>query len=188
MKKNYTHIVFILDGSGSMREIQESLRLQLNDYLAELRNRPGQTIVDVYQYSDVVEHLVHSVDLSVFRGDILESYHCSGHTALYDAGCLAVDTLGEQFNRMDENERPDRVFVVFIGDGVDNVSTRYKSQDLRDRVLHQTYIYSWQFLLGLTKFEAKLVGDRLGISQDNQMDFEPALLDRLFDFFREHML
>ncbi|MDO5567614.1 MAG: vWA domain-containing protein, partial [Planctomycetia bacterium] len=152
MKKDYTHIVFILDASGSMGETREPLRLQLNDYLAEFRKKPGQTVVDVYQYSDVVEHLVHSADLSVFRGDVLESYHCSGHTALYDAGCLAVDTLGEQFNQMPEDERPDRVFVVFIGDGVDNVSTRYKSQHLRDRVLHQTFIYSWQFLLGLTKF------------------------------------
>lgn len=187
MKKDYTHIVFILDASGSMGEMIEPLRLQLNDFLAGFRHSSGQTVVDIYQYSDVVEHLIHSADLSEYQGDFLQAYNCSGHTALYDAVCLAIDTLGEQFTRMAEEDRPDRVFVVIIGDGIDNVSKRYTCQHLRDRVLHQTFIYNWQFLLATTKLDANLIGGPLGIPGENQMVFELALLDRLFDFLHAHM-
>lgn len=187
MKEAYTHIAFVLDASGSMNDLAPSFRQQFAAWLADLRREPGQTVLDVFQYSDQVEHLVRAADISQVSDDLLDAWHCEGHTALNDAICIAVDTLGVYFNRMSKTDRPDRVFIIIVGDGIENASRQYSQQNVRDRVLHQTLIYSWQFLIATVGLDVHQLAAPIGITAENSASFEVSRIEAMFDFLRNRL-
>ena len=97
MKKDYTHILIVLDASGSMMRIQDDIKGSFNDFLEKQRDEPGKTVFDLYQFSDEAKRIVRSADLAKFHDDLMAKYHCTGCTALNDAVCTAIDTIGREF-------------------------------------------------------------------------------------------
>ena len=100
MKKDYTHICIVLDASGSMSDIESDIKGSFNTFLDKQREEPGKTVFDLFQFSDEVERLVKSADLALFKDDLMAKYTCSGCTALNDAVCTAIDTMGREFSEM----------------------------------------------------------------------------------------
>ena len=102
MKKDYTHICIVLDASGSMGCIEEDIKGSFNTFLNKQRAEEGKTVFDLFQFSDEVVRLVKSADLSLFKDDLMAKYTFTGCTALNDAVCIAVDTMGKEFAAMPE--------------------------------------------------------------------------------------
>ena len=128
MKKDYTHILIVLDASGSMSSIQDDIKGSFNELLKKQREAKGTTIFDLYQFNDEVERIVKSADLSQFHDDLMAGYECSGRTALNDAVCMAIDTVGHEFAGMPEAERPEHVLCVIITDGMEEILHSVYSQ------------------------------------------------------------
>ena len=106
MKSNYTHIIIVLDASGSMEEIEGDVKGSFNAFLMKQRETTGKTVFDLFQFNDTANRIVKSVNLADFHDDLMSQYHCSGMTALNDAVCMAIDTVGHEFADMPESERP----------------------------------------------------------------------------------
>ena len=117
MKKDYTYICIVLDASGSMSCIEDDIKGSFNTFLNKQREEQGKTVFDLFQFSDEVERLVKSADLALFKDDLMAKYTCTGCTALNDAVCIAIDTMGKEFAAMPEEERPENVLCVIITDG-----------------------------------------------------------------------
>ena len=98
MKKDYTHICIVLDASGSMECIENDIKGSFNTFLNKQREEKGKTVFDLFQFSSEVERLVKSADLALFKDDLMAKYTCSGCTALNDAVCTAIDTMGKEFS------------------------------------------------------------------------------------------
>ena len=166
MKKDYTHICIVLDASGSMECIENDIKGSFNTFLDKQREEQGKTVFDLFQFSDEVERLVKSADLALFKDDLMAKYTCSGMTALNDAVCIAIDTMGKEFAAMPEEERPENVLCVIITDGQENASKEFSTADVRKRIEHQQDVYKWEFLFLAANQDAFESGSALGIREN----------------------
>jgi sugar phosphate isomerase/epimerase len=89
--------------------IEDDIKGSFNTFLNKQREEQGKTVFDLFQFSDEVERLVKSADLALFKDDLMAKYTCSGCTALNDAVCIAIDTMGKEFASMPEEERPEKI-------------------------------------------------------------------------------
>ena len=172
MKKDYTHICIILDASGSMSSIESDIKGSFNTFLDKQREEPGKTVFDLFQFSDEVERLVKSADLALFKDDLMAKYTCSGCTALNDAVCTAIDTMGKEFAEMPESERPENVLCVIITDGEENASKEFSTDDVKKRIEHQQNVYKWEFLFLAANQDAFETGETIGLSNAYCADFD----------------
>ena len=172
MKKDYTHICIILDASGSMSSIESDIKGSFNTFLDKQREEPGKTVFDLFQFSDEVERLVKSADLALFKDDLMAKYTCSGMTALNDAVCTAIDTMGREFSEMPESERPENVLCVIITDGEENASKEFSTDDVKKRIEHQQNVYKWEFLFLAANQDAFETGETIGLSNAYCADFD----------------
>ena len=166
MQKDYTHLIIVLDASGSMSSIQDDIKGSFNEFLKKQREAEGQTVFDLFQFNDEVHRLVRSTNLAQFHDDLMDRYECSGCTALNDAVCIAIDTVGHEFADMPESERPEHVLCVIITDGMENASREYTSKDVKKRIEHQKTAYNWQFQFLAADQDAFATGESLGIDHD----------------------
>ena len=168
MKQDYTHIIIVLDASGSMSSIQDDIKGSFNAFLDKQRQEPGKTVFDLFQFNDEVVRLVKSADLAQFRDDLMAKYKCSGCTAMNDAICIAMDTVGQDFANMAEEERPANVMCVIITDGMENASKRFTAKDVRERIEHQKTKYNWEFVYLAADQDAFVAGEALGITMKDR--------------------
>ena len=171
MKKDYTHICIVLDASGSMECIEDDIKGSFNTFLDKQRQEPGKTVFDLFQFSDEVCRLVKSADLALFKEDLMAGYICSGCTALNDAVCTAIDTMGKEFAAMPEEERPEHVLCAIITDGQENASKEFSSADVKKRIGHQQNVYQWKFIFLAANQDAFAEGEKLGVAPDGRVNF-----------------
>ena len=171
MKSNYSHLILVLDSSGSMEEIEGDVKGSFNDFLMKQREAPGKTVFDLFQFNDTANRIVKSVNLADFHDDLMSQYHCSGMTALNDAVCMAIDTVGHEFADMPESERPEHVLFVIITDGMENASREFTSKDVKNRIEHQKTAYSWDFQFLAANQDAFATGESMGLDKDSCMNF-----------------
>lgn len=171
MKKDYTHLCIVLDASGSMESIANDIKGSFNALLAKQKEAKGKTVFDLFQFSDKVTHLVKSADLSDFSDDLMGKYTCFGCTALNDAVCTAIDTLGRNFAEMPESERPEHVLCVIITDGYENASREFTADDVKERIEHQRNKYKWNFNFLAADQDVWATGRTLGFQRDQCISF-----------------
>lgn len=165
--KDYTHICIVLDASGSMSDIEDDTKGSFNSFIKVQKAAEGKTVLDIYQFSGEVRRIVEHVDLASFSDDLMARYTCSGCTALNDAVCTAIDTLGQEFAAMKEEDRPENVLMVIITDGFENASRKFSSSDVKERIKHQTEKYNWEFQYLAANQDAFAAGSAMGIAADN---------------------
>lgn len=165
--KDYTHICIVLDASGSMSDIEDDTKGSFNSFIKAQKAAEGKTVLDIYQFSGEVRRIVEHVDLASFSDDLMARYTCSGCTALNDAVCTAIDTLGQEFAAMKEEDRPENVLMVIITDGFENASRKFSSSDVKERIKHQTEKYNWEFQYLAANQDAFAAGSAMGIVADN---------------------
>ncbi|MBO7089080.1 MAG: VWA domain-containing protein [Lentisphaeria bacterium] len=171
MKHDYTHLIIVLDASGSMSSIQDDIKGSFNEFLKKQREEPGKTVFDLFQFNDEVKRTVKSADLAQFHDDLMARYDCSGCTALNDAVCIAIDTVGHAFADMEEAERPEHVLCVIITDGMENASREYTSKDVKDRIEHQKTAYKWDFQFLAANQDVFATGESIGLDKSSCMNF-----------------
>lgn len=172
MKQDYIHVCVVLDASGSMGAVENDVKGTFNSFVAEQREQPGKTVLDVYQFSDETTRIVRNADLSTFENNLMRSYRCSGCTALNDAVCQAIDEIGAEFAALPEAERPEQVLVAILTDGEENASRRFTKADVKERIDRQTNIYSWKFVFLAANIDAFATGAALGLQADDCVAFE----------------
>ena len=165
-KKDYIHLCIVLDASGSMEAIEDDIKGSFNTFMAEQRNQEGKTVFDVFQFADRTVRIVKHADMAEYKGDLMSSYRCDGMTALHDAVCKAIDTIGAEFAAMAEEERPEHVIFTIITDGHENASRKFSLQDVKERIDRQTHEYAWEFVYlaaNQDEFEARRISRSMGV-------------------------
>lgn len=141
-----TDINVILDKSGSMHSLRELVVTELNKLIKDNQQNKESARFNFYQFSDDFLTKLEDTDLQLVTPLEYSDYKPSGNTRLIDAGCKFIDRIGSRLATLPPNDRPDQVIVVFVTDGEENASTKYKMYDLQRRIAHQKDKYSWQFV------------------------------------------
>jgi len=152
MKKGYTHVSILLDRSGSMSSIQESILSGFNEFIQKQKNEPGQLTVTLVTFADAGDYkvLYNFVNVQEIQGLTDKSYRADGMTALNDSFVKLIKDTGEVLSALSEENRPEKVLLVSLTDGIENDSKEYPGPEgnkkLKEIIQHQKDKYSWEFL------------------------------------------
>lgn len=167
--ENYTHILAIVDRSGSMgwNGVNKEMENALNVYFREQAEVEGKCLVDYVQFDNTSELVFHDVEVGMAEAVIKPR----GGTALIDAIGKSVTDLGKKLQRLPEALRPARVQVVIVTDGAENSSSKYSSEDVKFLIQKQTDIYDWDFVFLGANIDAVNTAATFGIGRDKALDF-----------------
>lgn len=167
--KNATDIVVLLDRSGSMETIKKDMQGAFNEFVKTQSDiKDDECTVNLYQFDTALEtvyenrlvHLVPKLEISP-----------RGGTALYDALAEVIDNTGHRLSKKPEDERPSRVVFVVITDGEENSSHKFSSEQVKERIKHQTEVYNWQFVYLGANQDAFSAASNIGINMSNTMNY-----------------
>lgn len=168
MKKNYTHMILILDRSGSMFGTKAATIEGVNSLVRKQKAEPGDFTTAVYLFN------THTSEVSSFVELDEKNYSPDGGTALLDAFCQAIDREGVRLSSLKESERPDKVVVVVVTDGEENSSHQFKLEDVKKRLTEQETKYAWQFVFLGANIDAFSTGTTMNFSYNNTMQYQPT--------------
>jgi len=167
MNTHLTELAFILDRSGSMGHLAAAAIEGFNHFLHEQQSAPGRARLTLVLFDD--EYLVPAQSLPVAEVLPLDehSYVPRNTTALLDAIGRTVDEIGTRLAALPEPDRPAKVIVAILTDGLENASTHYTWKDVASRIKHQTDVYRWDFLFLGANQDAIATAAQLNIAAQN---------------------
>jgi hypothetical protein len=145
MKENRTRIAIILDRSGSMASVRESTVTGFNQFIRSQREIAGDVSVKLVQFDDQYD-VVFDRPLAEVPELTHDLFVPRGSTALFDAQGKTIVSLGHELAAVPESERPSKVIVMTLTDGLENASKEYTVDRIAEMIKHQTEVYGWDFV------------------------------------------
>lgn len=145
MKKGLTEIIAILDRSGSMGHIRSDAIGGFNTFIDEQRKVPGDALVTTVIFDDVIETLYSGVPIKDVKPLTEKEYVPRNMTALMDAIGKTVNEVGVRLAATKEEDRPEKVMVCILTDGLENASKEFSRSRVKEMIDHQRSKYSWEF-------------------------------------------
>lgn len=169
MKQGLTHIIFVVDRSGSMQGIAKDMIGGYNTFIQTQKELSAECFVSFYQFDDIYETVFERTPLAQVQVLDAKTYLPRGSTALYDAIGFTIDSYGKYLAELPEEERPDRILFVTITDGLNNASKTFTVEAVRDKIKHQTENYKWDFVFLGSNIDAWSAGESLGVAADSTL-------------------
>lgn len=164
---NKTHLLAIVDRSGSMTTCANEMRGALNALFDDQATLDGECVVDYVQFD-------HDYEV-VFEDTPVADAHAvldpRGSTALLDAIGRATTALGRKLEALPEDERPDKVIVAVITDGYENSSKEWNADKVKALIKQQEEKYAWDFTFLGANIDAVAVGGMFGFDPNKSLTF-----------------
>jgi hypothetical protein len=103
----------------------------------------------------------------------IDTYVPRGMTALRDSIGRTIESTGKHLETLKEEDRPEKVIVVIITDGLENASKHYEVCKIKEMIEHQTSVYGWQFTFIGSNQDAILSARDLGIAAASALTYDP---------------
>ena len=173
MKDKSARIAIILDRSGSMQSVRESTIAGFNEFIRAQRALPGEVIVKLIQFDDQYEIAFDKplADVPELTQDLFVP---RGMTALFDAQGRTIVALGEELAALPESERPAKVIVMTLTDGLENASKQYGVTQIADLIRHQTDVYKWDFIFLGANQDAIQTAAQMAIPAAQALTYRPG--------------
>lgn len=163
-----TLIAVLLDRSGSMESIKSDSEGGFNALMADQRNEPGEARVTLAQFD--TEYEVVYANRPIADVGRLE-LQPRGMTALLDSVGRLVTDVGAELAALPEPERPGKVIVVVVTDGLENSSREWSVDAVKKVIKRQQDEYSWEFIFLGANMDAVEVGRQMGFAADRSMTY-----------------
>lgn len=180
MKAGYTHISLLLDRSGSMTSIANDVIGGFNTFLQEQKDAPGKATFTMAQFDNNFDYLYKFADIHNVVPLTIGTFNPRGGTALNDSLCKLIDETGQELAILPDNEKPAGVLFVIITDGQENMSWKYKSGDVKQRIEHQEAVYNWSFTYIGANVDAFAESSQLGIKEFMSFTADSAGVDNMY--------
>lgn len=160
-----THIICVLDRSGSMGNIISDTIGGFNEFLRQQKALPGEATITVHLFDDKHDCLYDYVDIKNAQELTRAIWIPRGTTALYDAIGRAINKDKGRFANMGK-EAPSKVLVCVVTDGLENASTEFRREDIK-KLIKECENDDWNFIYLAANQDAFTVGQSFGISYAN---------------------
>lgn len=151
---NFFKIVIVLDESGSMGSISDSMRNSINDLIIEQKQVEGRNATfTLVKFNENVNRVVENIPLNDVHEIKSHEYKPHGTTALYDA-------IGDTVNWF-RNEKD--VLMVIVTDGHENSSRRYKKQQVNNMIQDKETNNNWSYVYLSCDLSTFDQGDNMGL-------------------------
>lgn len=161
-KSPKTHVLVILDGSGSMWDQAEDVRGGFNGFLDKLAGDGNRYRVTVTVFNTEFTSLAVGAKLKDVPRLSRANYYPSGGTALLDA----VGRTVTEFEDGTELGDGERVMVVVHTDGAENSSTEFNSGMIAEMIRNREKTDRWLFIYMGAGVEAWGQGRGLGFQNN----------------------
>ena len=183
MNQRLCEIGFVLDRSRSMNAMKDEAIGGINAFLESQQKLPGEarlTLV-LFDHEYIVAH--DGVPIKDVPPLDNHSHVPRGTTALLDAIGRTINTIGQRLEKTPEPERPGKVIVVILTDGLENTSQEFNREGIFKMIKHQREVYSWEFIFLGAKQDAIATGAKMAIPIANAVTFseEPGGMARAFN-------
>jgi NAD(P)-dependent dehydrogenase (short-subunit alcohol dehydrogenase family) len=173
MKENFTRIAIILDRSGSMESCKESTVAGFNEFIRTQRELPGEAMAKLVQFDDQYE-TVFDMNLKSCPELTQNTFVPRGSTALLDAQGRTIVELGRELAALPEHERPSKVIMVTLTDGLENASKQYNLQQIGEMIREQRDKYSWDFVFLGANQDAVATAEAMNIPLPSAMSYSTS--------------
>jgi uncharacterized protein YegL len=180
MKQNYTHIVLLIDRSGSMVTIKNDMEGGIKSFIDKQKLEDGQCTVTAAQFDTEYEILCSLKPIQ----DVDEiKIVPRGGTALIDSMSRFINEVGAELDLLSDDERPDRVLFITITDGEENASKECTNEQLTKLIKEQEEKYSWNFTYLGANQDAFGTASKFGGRVNNSMNYTTSKkgIDKMFD-------
>jgi len=162
-----THIICVLDSSGSMSGIMSDSIGGFNQFLKEQRELPDDATISValFDSNHNYQLLYDFVDIKKAKDLTSKEWYPRGMTALYDAIGKTINTDKAKLARLGD-EAPAKVLVCVVTDGHENDSREYTLNNIKD-LIADCEKDDWNFIYLAANQDAFAVGSGFGISYGN---------------------
>lgn len=169
MKKDYSHILTIIDRSGSMGKLQMEVIGGFNKFLSDQKAVEGKATMTLIQFDNLYEVNYEMTDIQDVPELNTDTYIPRGMTAMYDAIGKAVTSCGADLGNMKEEDRPEKVIVLIQTDGQENDSKEFSQIMIKKMITEQEKMYSWEFVFLGANIDAVGAAQGIGISASKAM-------------------
>jgi uncharacterized protein YegL len=167
MKKD---VIFILDRSGSMAGLESDTIGGFNGLLKKQKEVDGDVFISTVLFDDHIEWLDERCPLQEMDELNNETYYVRGTTALLDAIGSTLTKMSKTYQKM-KTEKPEKVMVVIVTDGLENASTEYSLKVVKTLVHTFQEEAKWEFLFLGANIDAVETGASLGINRKKTANY-----------------
>ena len=184
--KDSTHLVLILDRSGSMSSVKQATIEGFNQFISDQKRVPLPATISLYQFDDIYEPVYENIDLKDAKYLDDNIYQPRNTTALFDAIGKTINSYVSHYTSLSVKERPKKVLFCIITDGYENASKEFTSKitvkNLMDTVKSK---YNWQFSFVGAGIDAYKEAESYGIARGQTMKVN-ASSEGMNHFFHDH--
>lgn len=173
MKDNFTRIAIILDRSGSMESCKESTVAGFNEFIRAQKEISGEATVKLVQFDDQYE-TVFDKRLEECPELTQNTFVPRGSTALLDAQGRTIVELGQELAALAEQQRPSKVIVVTLTDGMENASKEYNLEKIGEMIREQRDKYNWDFVFLGANQDAVATAAAMNIPLPSAMNYSTS--------------
>ncbi|MCK9447121.1 VWA domain-containing protein [bacterium] len=166
MNKNLCELVVILDESGSMNSVLNDTIGGFNTFIETHQALPGEANLTLVKFNSSSEIVYNGVNIQNVPKLDNHTYQPGGMTALLDAVGKSIDEVGKRLANIPEEDRPGKVIFMIVTDGEENSSREYKIDKIKEKIIHQTDVYKWEFVFMGADQDAWTTGTRMGTSNN----------------------
>lgn len=171
MKEGYTEIIFIWDKSGSMQSVYEDALGGFNNFIEDQKDDNDDTRVTLVLFDNQIENKFDSKPIQDILAFTKRDYKLGGTTALLDAIGFTMNRVGNAFNELEENQRPQNVIMVIQTDGMENASKEFSNEKIKEMIKHQKEVYKWTIIYLGACLDAFSSQNDIGIRPNSMMDY-----------------
>ena len=166
-----TLIAVLVDRSGSMAQWREDMEGGLNAFVESQASEPGEAEITLAQF-DTRYELVWP--LGPIKDAPKYALMPRGGTALLDAMGRFITQVGEELAQRDETDRPGKVIVCIVTDGLENSSVEWTRESVKALVEQQRDQWQWEFVFLGADIDAVQEGASLGVPHRSTLTFDKA--------------
>jgi len=166
-----THIICILDSSGSMSSIMSDSIGGFNTFLKQQRELPDAATITVALFDSYNNYqiLYDNVDIKEAKDLTSKEWYPRNMTALYDAIGKTINADKARLAKLGD-EAPAKVLVCVVTDGHENDSREYTKDNIQ-KLIKDCEKDNWNFIYLAANQDAFAVGTSFGISAGNTYSY-----------------
>lgn len=163
-----THILFVLDESGSMAIVRDKTISGFNEFVANLKNDHGEASVvfSLVKFNTEFKPVFVSKSLNILPELDYSNYSPSGLTALFDAVAYGVNTI---LSGMPDE---DRALVIIMTDGEENSSKEFNREQIFNLIAEKEQSGNWTFTYLGANQDSWLAGESIHIPKGNVANYD----------------
>ncbi len=164
MSTVYTALALVVDRSGSMHNIQSDVKGYVKQLIRDQKKQEGKSSMTIAQFDDGYDVVHDFEDLTkIDEEKFANQYAPRGSTALLDAIGRTTLKLEQKLENMAEPDRPKRIVVAIVTDGVENSSKEFTLPQIKEMVKEKEAL-GWDFAFWGATLDTIKIAESMGFS------------------------